>query len=93
MEELTKWLDDNKIVYQVIDKDVIEIPGMGKLYYENTEKMNSIFRLSKDDELIFNSMEDPDVLMAEEIYYSVFKFGDNWYYTDIRQDFKLNILK
>lgn len=93
MEELTKWLDDNKIVYQVIDKDVIEIPGMGKLYYENTEKMNSIFRLSKDDELIFNSMEDPDVLMAEEIYYIVFKFGDNWYYTDIRQDFKLNILK
>lgn len=93
MEELIKWLEDNKIVYQVIDKDVIEIPEMGKLYFEDTEKLNSIFRLNKDDELIFNSMEDPGVLMAEDIYYIVFKFGDNWYYTDLRDEFKLNILK
>ena len=93
MEELIKWLEDNKIVYQVIDKDVIEIPEMGKLYFEDTEKLNSIFRLNKDDELIFNSMEDPGVLMAEDIYYIVFKFGDNWYYTDLRGEFQLNILK
>ena len=38
-------------------------------------------------------MEDPGVLMAEDIYYIVFKFGDNWYYTDLRGEFQLNILK
>lgn len=93
MEELIKWLEYNKIVYQVIDNDVIEIPEMGKLYFEDTEKLNSIFRMNKDNELIFNSMEDPGVLMAEGINYIVFKFGNNWYYTDLRGEFKLNILK
>lgn len=93
MNELKEWLEKNKIIYHVIDDEVIEIPGLGKMFFEDTENMKSIFRTTKDDELIFNSMEDPDVLMAEEIYYIVFKFGDNWYYFDLRKDFKLNILK
>ena len=93
MNELKEWLERNKITYKVIDDEVIELPGLGKMYFEDTDNMKSIFRTNKDDELIFNSMEDPDVLIAEGIYYVVFKFGDNWYYFDLRKDFKLNILK
>lgn len=93
MNELIKWLEDNKITYNQIDDEVIELPDFGKMFFEDTENMKSIFRTNKDDELIFNSMEDPEVLMAEGINYIVFKFGDNWYYYDLHKDFKLNILK
>lgn len=93
MDELIKWLNANKIQYQIIDNEVIEIVGMGKLFYEDTEQINSIFRTEPDGTLIFNSVEEPHVLMEEGINYIVFKFGDNWYYTDLRKDFALNILK
>lgn len=93
MNELLEWLEANKIQYSVIDSEVIELPGLGQVYYEDTEKLNSIFRLNKDGELIFNSMEDPAILMAEDINYIAFKFGDNWYYFDLRKGFALNILK
>lgn len=93
MNELIEWLEKNKIQYGIIDEEVIEIPGMGKLFYEDTEEINSIFRTGPDGELIFNSVEEPHVLMNEGINYIVFKFGDNWYYTDLRKDFALNILK
>ncbi len=93
MNELIEWLQANKIQYNIIDNEVIELPGLGQVYYENTEKLNSIFRLNNDGELIFNSVEEPSVLMAEDINYIAFKFGDNWYYFDLRKGFALNILK
>lgn len=93
MNELIEWLDRNKIQHNIIDEEVIEIPGMGQLFFEDTEKINSIFRLNPDGELIFNSVEEPQVLMNEGINFIVFKFGNNWYYTDLRKDFALNILK
>lgn len=93
MKELIEWLQTNKILYNEIDNEVIELPGFGKMYFEDTEKLNSIFRNDKEGNLIFNSMEDPGVLIEEGINYIVFKFGDNWYYYDLRKDFALNILK
>ena len=95
IEELYQWLETNKIQYTTVDPDVIEIPGFGKAFFQDTEKSNynSIFRKDKDGELIFNSMEDPEVLMNEDINYIVFKFGDNFYYYDLRKEFALNILK
>ena len=93
MNELLEWLDANKIQYSVIDSEVIELPGLVQVYYEDTSKLNSIFRLNKDGELIFNSMEEPGILMSEGINYIVFKFGDNWYYFDLNKGFALNILK
>lgn len=38
-------------------------------------------------------MERPEVLMQEQIYYVAFKFGLNWYWFDLREKFKFNILK
>jgi DNA polymerase-3 subunit alpha len=93
MNELIEWLNRNKIVHEAIDHEVINLPEFGKMFFEDTEKINSIFRLDKDGEYIFNSTENPDSLMEEDINYIVFKFGNNWYYTDLRQDFSLNILK
>ena len=93
MNELIEWLERNKIQYSIIDEEVIEILGMGKAFFEDTEKINSIFRLDPDGELIFNSVEEPQVLIDEGIDYIVFKFGNNWYYTDLRKEFTLRILK
>ena len=93
MNELIEWLDRNKIQYVVIDDEVIELPGMGKLFFEDTESLNSIFKLTPEGEVVFNSVEDSQILMDEEINYIVFKFGNNWYYTDVRKEFALNILK
>lgn len=93
MEELITWLAANKIQYKPIDDEVIEIIGMGKVFYEDLEQVNSIFKTDADGEIVFNSVEEPRILMAEGINYVTFKFGDNWYYTDIRKPFALNILK
>lgn len=93
MNELIEWLKANKIQYSIVDSEVLELPGLGQVYVEDTSKLNSIFRLDNNGELIFNSVEEPSVLIAEGIFYIAFKFGDNWYYYDIRKDFSLNILK
>lgn len=93
MKELVEWLKTNKIEHDIVDREVIEIQGFGKMFFQDMGKLKSIFRQDKDGNTIFNSVEDPDVLMDENINYIVFKFGDNWYYTDLRKDFKMNILK
>lgn len=95
IEGLHQWLSDNKIQFEAVDNEVVNIPGFGKVFYQNTERSNynSIFRKDRDGELIFNSMEDPQVLMNEGINYIAFKFGNNYYYHDLRKEFTLNILK
>lgn len=92
-EELIIWLKANKIQYKIIDSDVIEIIGFGKMFYEDTDLIKSIFRADADNNIKFNTMENIQTLQDEGINYIVFKFGDNWYYYDIRKDFKFNILK
>ena len=93
MEELTNWLNTNKIQYKIVEDDLIEIPGFGLAFFQDMENVNSIFRYDNNAELIFNCMEDPEVLLNDNICYVVFKFGDCWYYTDIREPFKMHILK
>lgn len=93
MIELIEWLKANKIEHTIVDDEVIELPGFGKMYYQDMTNINSIFRLNKDGDLIFNSMEDPEVLIEEGIDNIVFKFGDNWYYYNLHENFALNILK
>lgn len=92
-EELIQWLDTNKICYNVIDDDVIEVEDFGKMYFEDTDLVKSIFRVDADNNIKFNTMENIQTLQDEDINYIIFKFGDNWYYYDTRGDFKFNILK
>lgn len=93
--ELYEWLENNKIQYSVVDSEVIEIPGFGKAYFQDTQKAsyNSIFRKDVDGNMIFNSLVRPEELANDGIDYIVFKFGDNFYYHNINKDFTLNILK
>lgn len=93
MNELIEWLKRNKICHNVVDKDLIQIEGLGLAFFQNMEKVKSLFKYNIDKEVVFNCIEDPIGLVEDEIFYVIFKFGDNWYYTDLRSDFKLNILK
>ncbi len=92
MQELTQWLDAQNIDYTVIDDEVVNIPNFGKMFLADLSGVDSIFK-GKDDNLQFNLMENPDVLQEEEIFFVVFPFGNNWYYYDLREEFRFNILK
>lgn len=92
MDELIEWLNFNKISFNKIDNEVIDIEDFGKMFFTDLSNVHSIFR-GKEDEISFNLMETPSVLMEEGINYVVFKFGFNWYYYDLREEFKFNILK
>lgn len=92
MNELHEWLEAHHIAYRPIDREVVEIEGLGKLFLADLSGVESIFRV-KGAEVEFNLMERPEVLLAEGIEYVVFPFGDNWYYYSLREGFGLNILK
>ena len=91
--ELLEWLDANKIQYEILDDEVVNVEGLGKMYYEDTNLISSIFRTDLQNNVKFNATENIETLYDEEIFYIVFKFGDNWYYYDTRKEFKFNILK
>ncbi len=67
--------------------------AFGKMYYEDTSMIKSIFRTDADNNVKFNTMENIQTLQEEGINYIVFQFGDNWYYYDTRKDFEFQILK
>ena len=91
MKELIKWLDANKISFKQFDNEVVEIEGFGKVYIADLTEIKSIFRGT--EVLQFNLMENPDVLIAEGIFFVAFPFGDNWYYYNLTEEFRFNILK
>lgn len=91
--ELLEWLDANKIQYEILDDEVVNVEWLGKMYYEDTNLISSIFRTDLQNNVKFNATENIETLHDEEIFYIVFKFGDNWYYYDTRKEFKFNILK
>lgn len=86
------WLDANRIVYRQIDDEVVEIEDFGKVFLADLSGVGSIFK-GDEGNIRFNLMESPDVLMEEEIYYVAFAFGQNWYYFDLREKFRFNLLK
>lgn len=92
MNQLHEWLEAHRIAYRPIDREAVEIEGLGKLFLADLSGVESIFRV-KGAEMEFNLMECPEVLLAEGIEYVAFPFGDNWYYYSLREGFGLNILK
>ena len=70
--DLLNWLDNNKMCFNIIDEDVIEITGFGKMYYEDTSMIKSIFRTDADNNIKFNTMENIQTLQEEGINYIVF---------------------
>lgn len=92
MNELTAWLDANRIAYRQIDNEVVEIEGFGKMLLADLSEVTSIFK-GEESDVRFNLMESPEVLMEEGIFYVAFPFGRNWYYFDLRETFRFNLLK
>jgi len=95
MNELKEWLTNNHIQFDIIedDEDILNLPGFGYLYFYDMENQPSLFRKGNEKEQILFSLRNEDEIIADEIYYCAFKFGNNFYYTDLREEFKLNILK
>lgn len=91
MKELIGWLEANKISFRQIDNEVVEIEEFGKLYVADLTEIKSIFRGTEI--LQFNLMENPGVLIAEDIFHVAFQFGDNWFYFNLQEEFRFNILK
>ena len=93
IDELRQWLNDHMISYKII-KDVVTIPDFGKCLFQDMSKRQHIFRENKDTgEVEFDCVEVPKLLLQDDIFYVIFKFGDQFYYTDIRKDFKFNPLR
>lgn len=72
--ELYEWLEQNKIQYTQIDAEVIDIPGFGKAYFQDTQRStyNSIFRKDTDGNFIFNSLVRPEELLNDGIENIIF---------------------
>lgn len=92
MNELIAWLEANRICFRQIDNELIEIEDFGKMLLADLSGVSSIFK-ANDFGVRFNLMESPDVLMQEEIYYVAFPFGNNFYYYDLREEFRFNLLR
>lgn len=90
--ELVTWLDAQNIDYTIVDREVVDIPDFGRLFAADLSGVDSIFR-GEGDNLSFNLLESPEVLMEEGIFHVAFPFGRNWYYYDLREAFRFNILK
>ena len=92
MQELIQWLDAQNIDYTTIDNEVVEITNFGKMFLADLSGVESIFK-SKNGDVGFNLMENPQELQDEGIFYVAFPFGNNWYYYDLCEEFRFNILK
>ena len=65
MQELIQWLDAQNIDHTIIDNEVVEIPNFGKMFLADLSGVESIFK-SKDGDVRFNLMENPQELQDEE---------------------------
>ena len=74
MNELHEWLEAHRIAYRPIDREVVEIEGLGKLFLADLSGVESIFRV-RGAEVEFNLMERPEVLLAEGIESSPSRSG------------------
>ena len=84
MDELLQWLDANHIDYN-IRKDVIFVAGWGKALFQDMTKRDHIFKKDSSDNTVFSCIENTDFLIADEIFYVIFKFGNRFFYQDIRE--------
>lgn len=93
IDELKQWLDDHMIEGKII-RDVVTIPGFGRCLFQDMYKREHLFKQNKDTgDFEFDCVEVPKYLISDDIFYVIVKFGNEFYYTDVRKDFKLNPLR
>lgn len=93
LDEFCQWMDNNLMSWSWYDdtNDVVEIKDFGKLYFFDSDSVDKIFK--GEDKLGLQIPEPIDELIDDEIFYAIIKWGDNFYYTDLRGDVDLKILK
>ena len=82
-EELCEWLDLHHIAYDM-RRDVVYIHNFGKAFIQG--EYEHIFKKDKDGNVVFCCNENIELLKNDDIYYVIFKFGNRWFYVDIRDD-------
>lgn len=93
IDELKQWLDDHMIEGKII-RDVVTIPGFGRCLFQDMSKREHLFKQNKDTgDFEFDCVEVSKYLISDDIFYVIVKFGNEFYYTDVRKDFKLNPLR
>ena len=93
IDELKQWLYDHMIEGKII-RDVVTIPGFGRCLFQDMSKREHLFKQNKDTgDFEFDCVEVPKYLISDDIFYVIVKFGNEFYYTDVRKDFKLNPLR
>lgn len=93
IDELKQWLDDHMIEGKII-RDVVTIPGFGRCLFQDMSKREHLFKQNKDTgDFEFDCVEVPKYLISDDIFYVIVKFGNEFYYTDVRKYFKLNPLR
>lgn len=81
--KLKEWLDNHFIKY-TMRKDVLVIPGFGRCLIQDS--YDHIFKQNKDGKVVFNSVENYAFLLADDIRYIVFPFGERWFYVSVEDD-------
>lgn len=84
-ESLKIWLERQRITYNTRG-DLLFIKGWGKAIVQDMSDREHIFTKDKDGNTIFYSTESIAFLKADEVWFIVFEFGNNWYYVDIREE-------
>lgn len=103
-EMFEDWMISNDLVFKWVEEDTIEIPGFGMLYvlgvsqnfgsaFDDKVFISKPIPKSSDVEMILNLPISADELMDDEVYYVAVKWGNNFYYIDLREDIDLKILK
>ena len=92
IQELFSWLDAQRITYIPVDTEVVDIPGFGRLFTADLSGVESIFRGDGGQARV-----QPDgksgCADGRRNLHVAFPFGRNWYYYDLREEFRFNLLK
>lgn len=86
-------MDDNHITYSSRN-DLLFVKGWGTAIIQDMEKREHLFVKGKDGSMEFDCCENYDFMKKDDIFFVVFKFGERWYYIDIRDSRKtFHVLK
>lgn len=92
-EKFDWWIINNRLTHELTDlEDVINIPDFGKAYIFDSEEFDGLF--SGEEEITLNLPVPKEELVDDEVFYAIIKWGNNFYYVDLRKDeIELNIFK
>jgi len=93
-EKFEAWMLDNMMAYKFVEDDIIDIPEFGKLYFFDSEAQEGVFSdKNKKGEMNLELPVPAGELIDDNVFYAILKWGNGFYYTDLREDVTLQPLK